>query len=113
MRFSEAVQGLVLVAALGLPAGALAQACGAGGEAFAGGLVSDGLEARRLSGTVQAGRVNAKGDGPTEPVKVSFTGSTNRLENGYRRSARSSPAAGAAGTSRWRCRPISAATTSR
>lgn len=83
MRFSEAVQGLVLAVALTLPAGALAQACGAGGEALRVDWSSAGWERGSLSGTVQAGRVNAADDGPTEPVQVSFTGSTNRLENGY------------------------------
>lgn len=83
MRFSEAVRGLVLVAALALPAGALAQACGAGGEALRVDWSAAGWKRGGLSGTVQAGRVNAKGDGPTEPVQVSVTGSTNRLESGY------------------------------
>ncbi|MEQ8898762.1 MAG: hypothetical protein RID23_16895 [Roseovarius sp.] len=85
MRFSEAMSGLALMVALALPAGAQAQAqaCGAGGEALRLDWSAAGWKRGSLSGTVQADRVEAPGEGLTEPVTVSFTGSTNRLESGY------------------------------
>ncbi|KZY36690.1 hypothetical protein A3731_15580 [Roseovarius sp. HI0049] len=82
MRFSEAVKGLAVLVGLALPATAHAQACGAG-EALRVDWSDAGWDRGSLSGTVQADRVEAPGEGMTEPVEVSFTGATNRLESGY------------------------------
>lgn len=76
--------GLVLfLLVIGLPLSAHAQGCAGSADALRLDWSDTGWKTGSLGGTFTAGRLADSGEGLTEPVTVTLSGSTNRLKSGY------------------------------